>query len=370
MFYDAVAHDISPLLTGQLVDSTDRAITLALEGEFKKPEILSLCDVMIEDADRYLRQGMSSNVWPGAKERRELADFLKSPFTLRLLERALPEILTKAEILDLDRLYEVAIQSMLLRDGRISKEGLESTLEALERFVLSGAILDHASVSAGLACGILARHDNAQIAFQHRSFAEFFLSRLIFRQLSEFNARILGRLDLIGGFNICRFLIPRLRRGFPETIAAADVPAMRWVTQQEYISFCTETGWRNGVGYGYHPYAGEEETPRFTTERDLMLERSGFDFNDSSVRAATSISWFDAFQYCRASGRKMVASGSKAWAEIELANAAPIYSWAAEWQDERRAYVAAMKRAENGAFSTVIGINPDYRAKDLGLAVA
>jgi NACHT domain len=123
MFYDAVALDVSPLVTEQFADSTDTAITLALEGEFTKPEILLLCDVMIEDADRYLSQGTSSNVWPSAKDRQELADFLKSPFTLRLLERALPEILTKADVLDLDRLYEVAIRSMLLRDGRISQGG-------------------------------------------------------------------------------------------------------------------------------------------------------------------------------------------------------------------------------------------------------
>jgi hypothetical protein len=369
MYYEAIEPDISVLGRPHAVDRTEDAITQALEGDFPKPEILSLCDVTIEDGDSFLRQGAAGNIWPRAQQQFDLSEFLRSPFTLRLLERALPTLLANAGVVDLDGLYEAAIRSMLLRDGRVPKEGIDAALQALEYFSFGSEVADRAWINAALSCGVLVVNDRKTVRFQHRSLVEFFFARAVARQMAAFDASVLARLDLIGGFNICRFLVPRLRRTF-DVIAGRqlDSPA-HWVTCGEFKSFCDDSGWRHGLGYGYHPYEASADAPQYATDADLQLERAGFDPDASPDAPAARISWFDALQYCRWSGHKML-PGTTDDGPVEVSKGMPSYSWAAAWNDERNAWVTALRLHSSGAFDRVIGVNPDYRSTSIGLAIA
>lgn len=345
-----------------------RPITEVLDEEFKKPEILSLSDVSIEEGDKYLKAGMASDIWPKARAQFDLTEFLSSPFTLRLLERALPTLLMNVEMIDLDRLYEWAIQSMLLRDGRVPKEGIEPALQALERFGLEADSSDRTWTSAALACGILAVNERNRLGFQHRSVAEFFWARALFRQLAEFDASVLARLDLIGGYNICRFLVPRLRRGFDVVARKQERYEAHWVNISEFRSFCDETGWRRGVGYGYHPYRTGIDAPPYATDSSLELEARGFDPSGRQLGPATRISWFDALQYCRWSGRKMLSCGVDS-VQVQVFIDKPRYTWGSDWHDERKAYVTVLEIGPSGNVDRSIGVNPDFRSESIGLAV-
>lgn len=131
LFYESVAADVAALQGGREVDRTEAAISAALEGGFDKPEVLALCDVAIEEGERYLSTGTAGNVWPTARGQLDLSEFMRSPFTLRMLERALPSLLAQSGLVDLDKLYDVAIKAMLLKDKKarptVSKRHLLNT---------------------------------------------------------------------------------------------------------------------------------------------------------------------------------------------------------------------------------------------------
>jgi NACHT domain len=368
MYYQAIAPDLSVLDETHPDDRTDAAITAALEGHFPKPEILSLCDVSIEEGENYLSRGLSSNVWPDVKKQFDLTEFLRSPFTLRLLERALPSLLATTGAIDLNQLYEAAMHSMLLRDSRVPREGLENILQALALFSLTGNIADRTWTNAALSCGILSLDEHDTLRFQHKSLAEFFFARALTAQIAAFDASILARLDLIGGYNICRFLVPRLRTSFDIAASALDNFEARWLTHGEFKRFCDQTGWRRGVGYGYHPYRSGVDAPPYSSKAGLQLETKGFDRSASEAVPATRISWFDALQYCRWSGQKMLAETSPA-GRIKAPDGKLRYCWAANWYDERRAYISALEFDASGHLSGSIGVNPDYRSESIGLAL-
>ena len=141
-----------------------------------------------------------------------------------------------------------------------------------------------------------------------------------------------------------------------------------WLKVRDFKSFCEETGWRRGLGYGYHPYEDQSKAPQYTTEGALPLEREGFELRRDGSAAATGISWFDAVQYCRWSSQQMLPAepeGNRAETGCEV----PRYSWSADWHSERNAYMTAIEFDDAGVPTRSVGINSDYRSERLGLAL-
>jgi hypothetical protein len=277
-------------------------------------------------------------------------------------------LLSKAELLDLDRLYEVAIAAMLKRDGRIGDDYMDTAMEALEDIVMRGATKDRTAEAAGISCGILAQGSATPTQFQHRSLAEFFFSRALFRELARYESTTLARIDLIRGFNICRFLVPRIRRNYQLRADGKQGRVARWVTSREFVEFCRRTGWRQNR-WGWTPYEPEVGKVDYASEASLQIENDSIDLTNPNGAPATSISWFDAVQYCRWAGRKLLTNDSTALMRFDCSEAQPRYSWALDWNDERRGYVEGLVIGANGDVTGAIGINPDYRSRSLGIAV-
>jgi Sulfatase-modifying factor enzyme 1 len=368
VFYSAIAADVPLASAGQSVDSTDAAIAFALGEQVTKPEVLTLCDVSIDESEKFLSRGPAGNIWPVARERFNLTEFVKSPFTLKLLERALPALLSKAELLDLDRLYEVAITAMLKRDGRIGDEYIDTAMEALENLVMQGTTKNQNAEVAGISCGILIQKSATHTQFQHRSLAEFFFSRALFRELAKYDSTTLARMDLIRGFNICRFLVPRIKRNYQLRAEGNQVGIARWVTSREFVEFCRRTGWRLNR-WGWTPYEAEVAKVEYASEASLEIEHDSIDLTKPNDTPATGISWFDAVQYCRWAGRKLLSSDLIALMKFGCSELQPRYSWALDWNDEKKGYVEGLVVEVNGDVTRAIGINPDYRSRSLGIGV-
>jgi hypothetical protein len=366
MFYEAVSFDVNRLEEVVATDRTEAAITTAITGAYGIPELMTLCDIDLTQAETYLQRGIAGAAWSKTERSHNIFTFMTSPFTLRMLERALPVILSQHEQIDLDMLYEIGIKSMLLRDGRLTDAAVEAALGTYEELA-GGAPQASKSepMRAGMACGLLREIGSGGVTFHHRSFLEFFLSRRLFGQMSDFDASLLARLDLIGGFNVCRFLVPRLRSNLDISAIGDTVKGLAWLTETAYAEFCKATGWRHGVGYGIHPYFERSDSPLYSTEPDLLLDGEGFSSEGRDEGLATRVSWFDAIMYCRWSGRRLLHSDQLAGIDQGITQGRMVYSWADDWNNEKRAYIAAHCFNDDG--SRIVGLNPDFRSKDLGI---
>src|SRR4030095_3313521 len=70
-------------------------------------------------------------------------------------------------------------------------------------------------LSMFLNAGLVRDHDGS-VELSHYSLDEFFMSRILRTQLLDYDARMLSRLDLIGAYNVNRFLVPMLRKSVIE----------------------------------------------------------------------------------------------------------------------------------------------------------
>ncbi|ANP45662.1 hypothetical protein ATE48_06870 [Candidatus Viadribacter manganicus] len=360
MFYTGLAEEALPFLEKQrshgCVDRTEDAIAMALNGIVPdRPAFLKLTEVKENDARRYL-SGLNEAMAREVERRPDLAQFARAPFTLRLLETALPLMLDEGGVVDLDRLYETAISATLLRDHRIARKDVDYALNTLSLCALSRVAPPDDIAEAALACGMLVEADNGAFSFRHNSYFEFFLSRAIAIEMADYRSIALARFNLIGAYNVCRFLVPRLKRGYD--VGAVHAGAPSYVSGASFADFCKKTGWRMQTGFGHHP----PSALGYTSVQGIALDRDGFALDAGGAEPAANISWFDAFQYCKWSNRVMLASNANA-----CEAGAPVldYSWAHEWHDESRAYLGLLpiRVGESG------GANPDFRSAKVGLVV-
>ncbi len=220
------------------------------------------------------------------------------------------------------------------------------------------------------------------LEFTHYSFSEFFLAKFICKELLDYNASTIARLNLIGYYDVNRFLVPMLQkviqhkkqkssRGKTTKILANGKIFLlsELVDRRLYREFLNSTGWRRSIGHGIHPsYEAPNGTPCFSSNIDQYVF---FGANMNRIEKtddtpATGISWYDAYQYCRWKGGRLPNQEEvKAFIDRQKINH-PRYLWGWEWYDETRSHISIIpsnKRQE------VVGVNPDYRNTLIGFCV-
>src|SRR5262249_26032778 len=111
--------------------------------------------------------------------------------------------------------------------------------------------------------GLLRESEDRFVEFTHYSLFEYFLAKAVYKDLLKYDASLLAGLDLIGAYNINRFLVPMLRKTKPES--TRGIPTTRFanspetnaytglITRRLYSRFTTDTKWRWATGHGIHP---------------------------------------------------------------------------------------------------------------------
>jgi NACHT domain len=101
-------------------DHTDRSAWAAHRAITRTPEaftVLTIDAVDAERADAYLCRSDVQDTWRRVRGDPAFADLAHLPFTIYLLEHALPVLSSGRDQLDLNRLYEAAVQYWLYRAG-------------------------------------------------------------------------------------------------------------------------------------------------------------------------------------------------------------------------------------------------------------
>jgi len=243
--------------------------------------------------------------------------------------------------------------------------------------------------------GIL-RMTSGHIEFRHYSLHEYFIARALAHQLSKYSAFLLHRLNLIYMYNINRFLVPILAKqnevrwpnknpssrclnvdGSWKLLTAADGKRVlaHSVTCNQWLSFLKGTNWRaEGFGLwttktapdGTQPFEGKDILLEKSLELDSMAwAEPNLDEAECSI---TSISWYDAFQFCRWVGGRLPTSEEVMRFRYDGKTEAT-HEWTSTWLDERKSLMAVGKLAAPDAKCELQGVNPDMRSELIGFRV-
>jgi hypothetical protein len=369
------------------LDKTEEALESIFGGGGLKHQVLTLCDLSTRLKDEYLSQTEAGSLWKQLRTNESYAQLAQRPFMLRLLEKALPYLSQTRESIELDTLYDVAVKAWLKRDRYSCVEDIDKIICRLvdlarshgsPRLAFGNSNYDHVLMHSGL----LRESRGRFVEFAHYSVFEYFFAKAIYNDLLKYDARLLAGLDLIGGYNINRFLVPMLRKTTPEngrpfsTTKFVNLPggktrATGLITRIEYNRFTTDTGWRRGVGHGTHPdLIANDGTSFLSATNPTIFPAEQIDASVVNHAMVTSVSWYDAVQYCRwFGGRLPTLDELNAISKKENAPTA-FYEWSGEWFDEPRAHmlVCPVGRGETSSPPT-LGVNPDFRHSKLGFRV-
>lgn len=343
-------------------DITDDAIYMALRNDaslgVRKLELLEIPAVVSRN---YLRDCGVMEIDGDPTIDYMLANMPRLPVILRFLQLAMPELRAARGRVELDELYRAAIRALILRDPLFRSADVDKIWLLLVEIARENGSPSKDDVSRLVQVGLLLGSKNNEYEWAHASIHEFFYSISLFSEIRKFDAHTLARLDLIGLYNINRFLIPQCRRALSKVSTACNI---KIVTQKEFTLFLAETGWRKQVGYGRHPSYIAEDGVGFTSATlGLRPEHYAKPIMKGTQDSVKGISWFDAFAYCLWSGDRLPITR-----EVEDGFSAPegFWIWCDDWINEPKAHIAVATPIANGA--KFAGVNPDFRHSNIGFA--
>jgi hypothetical protein len=167
-------------------DQTRWAVMKAVSPDRVDLEQIRILDVPEERADSYLLASKAGSSWQKVRAQTAYRHLARVPFTIFLLQEALPRLSTPQADATLPLLYFKAVESWLLRSGR-SPDEIDGALARLEGMA-TAILFEHTigqmtEVDEYLKrAGILVQQPNAAYAFRHYSLAEYFLCRAVVRQ--------------------------------------------------------------------------------------------------------------------------------------------------------------------------------------------
>jgi hypothetical protein len=367
-------------------DRTRIAIDLALGRGVSISPTLNICDVESEQADAYLHNSPAAKLWQEVANQRSFRELATMPFTLFLLEEALPRLQSEKQVPNLPGLYEAAVKTWLYRDSRatsVDSKFLWRRLEDIAESTFTGLDTgDKRHDDLLLRTGILQRIESGRSVFRHFSIFEYLIARVLDRQLAGYSAAFLRRLNLIYMYNVNRFLIPLLLKSVGES---KREPSGRFIEDLETLSgrcsaegflrFMRDTHWRE-QGYGVWtiksaqdgtaPFQGEDRDLQASLGLDSSLW-STMPSLDKARYPVTGISWYDAFQCCRWAGGRLPTADELASAPSVDSEGAT-YEWSSSWLDERGSRITVV-RTSGQPHGARQGLNPDMRARLIGFRI-
>ncbi len=383
-------------------DRTDLAVQYALWG----PKVLKLNDLKEEDKDQYLLSGPAANYWVQYKNEPMLQYLSNKPFMVYLLESALPVLSKKHNVITLPGIYKLAIKTWIMRDKFCLE--LENSPDCLIRFLkdMSIELLSFQNIDYGISfeglknapayikalinANLLKENLKNQINFTHQSFWEYFLALCLKDELKEMDAGTLANLNLIYSYTINRFLIPLLNERAGKSNQAGEnlnklirssliekddyFIMSHPVNIEQYRLFVKESGWRKNIGHGIWlrmkgrdgilPVKGE-------SPKNISIE-GNFLSNTPKIKKngpITGISWYDAYQFCNWVGGKLPSLEELKCIKQDTNKDILSNEWCRDWYSESESLITTFGYSINNNRETILGVNPDVRADNLGYRV-
>jgi hypothetical protein len=232
-----------------------------------------------------------------------------------------------------------------------------------------------------VASRLLVLNSREYISFSHVSFFEYFFARLLQAELMRWNADHLSRSNLVYLYNTNRFLVPMLLQAPAEALTSKARQVRRrlrhnavaieggWLSepilQRDFLDFSQDTGWRLQTGFGHWTnFSGplgelSASDGTITPEQDHIFQRARYLQGSSR---ATSLSWYDAYQFARWLGGTLPATATK----VLVANGTtPEFEWTSDWFSETESLMAVRDLSEGKTY----GVNPDIRSTKIGFRV-
>jgi hypothetical protein len=396
------------------LDRTESAIAHALY----KPAVVVLSDIHRNAADRFFADGPADAIWCSIKHQPAYTTLTRQPFTLRLLEHALPEMASRRSNPTLTDLYECALEAWIVRDRRISslRHSPDAIFEQLEAF--SGELFKyrwylepgkgkpHHQINAKMlgsrrggltfdvaeamiSVGLLLSNTHDDISFAHMSIWEFFYARLLYHELTRYDALHLAQTNLVHAYNVNRFLhgylcraanmetitpnpvFERIRSALLPLPGSSSMIMRRTVSGQDFQLFMSESKWRSNTGFGvWGSLQGMDGTIPHSTLRDEHVGITAeTPIHKASGASITRVSWYDAFVFAHWIGGRLPTLDELRSAKALGLDTSDLYEWTATWSDEKNALIAATVIDGMEEPNTTIGVNPDLRAERISFRV-
>lgn len=343
-------------------DDYARAFSRAINARSQPPLVIRLLSVEEGDAVSFLRHRLPAEILENNLRRPTIRPFLGSPFAIRLLTLALPRM-TEMGSVSLVDLYRIYVDAALLREKPgLSQRELDSVIRTLQE-IADGPFRygDPVHTEIALNSGILKQNEQ-KIEFAHYTLWEYLFSGKVHRQIKAWNCQLLGRLDLVRGYYLNRFLVPMMLSTIADS-AKPKTSRVRIVSSDEYRNFLDFRGWRKGTGYGLHPSVTLADDG--TVSATFAIKRSeAWSIHDDSShgdQVASGISWYDAAVFALHCGASLPSSEQLKTFQMD----GDYIFWGAEWFDEQSTHMCAYD-VEAGE---IVGINPDIRIPRLAIAV-
>ena len=350
------------------LDPTKTAVAQALGDISPDVDLLCIADVQASKANAYLSESGVAQLWRAINTPQDYTDLTRVPFTIFLLEEALPVISLNGAAPTLPALYRTAVEVWLARKNP-KEADFEPHNRRLEELAAADFVnptprttqIDQQLIDAGL----LERTSDG-MRFRHYSLQEYFLARRLRRDMDSYSAALLKRMNLIFMYNVNRYLIPMLL-----SVTPTEAGTPRRVTQADFYKFITTTGWRR-EGYGIWPdfeAPGGIHPGMFDSSLGTINLRADVgDALRASHEPVTGISWYDAFQFSRHNGGRLPTAD-----EIRdhlTGDPAAHAAWSSSWYDEGSSWIAVVippsSTTDNNSATAKVGINPDLRLSGLG----
>jgi len=326
---------------------------------------------------------------------------IRQPALLRMLHQEILSVWTSGSITIMG-LYQAfvsaSIQSAQKRDRRVDE--VPSTVLWSFLTKLAAKMFPHVTVNindvqiddewdskrldiinALVAAGLLVLDSRERISFVHASFFEFFFAKLIFEEFLFWNAKHLARTDLIYSYNVNRFLVPMLLNA-PGRELSERAQDTRQLLQQssvsigssflskpilktQFVEFLDDTGWRRHTGFGQWVMFTDSAGKHRASDGTILPEREHIstDKRASTIdTVATSLSWYDAFQFARWVGGSLpddIPPGPLP------ETASPELEWTSTWFSESDGLIIVRDSNERKSH----GVNPDVRSSKIGFRV-
>jgi len=353
-----------------LADSTDEAI-LGILGNKNIGNLaqITLAEMTKSQAHAYLADTVGERLARSHAGEYVLEHLPRVPVILRFLQLALPQLQGSAGAIDLDELYAVALQAWMRREPAFKNENIEDvwkTLQGISAFAGHTRLSELSCIDKLVHAGLVTSLPSGRYVWSHFSVDEFFFSIALFDQISSCNADMLARLDLIGWYNINRFLVPMCRRKMQESPRGLRPAPARLVTAGEYSKFLDATGWRARSRYGMHPsYIADDGTGFVSGVSGIAPERGAKPDLARDAKPVSGLSWYDAIAYCLWAGKSMPNSKQ---CQLNTSCETRLWYWCIDWYDEQKAHIAITTDTTGGVAGRQGGANPDFRHSRIGLA--
>lgn len=290
--------------------------------------------------------------------------YLGSPMLLSLLRSVLPALI-EADLLALDKIYELYVRQALIRaNPRIREAEISDACASLRRFSnILHREFDERDISAGLKAGLLRRDQNF-VGWTHFTLWEYFFASFLFEEIISASSETLAHMDLVNGYNLNRLLVPMLNRSL-RSGASVSTGEVRGVSPRDYRHFIARSGWRR-TRYGRHPSisASRDGVASSTFKYDPKASgayHNSLEHGEGRTQVACQLSWYDAAAYARWTKTRLPTSD-------EVRAAAPggdFLFWCSDWRNEQVAHMCAFA-SKSGE---VVGLNPDVRLDRTALLV-